>query len=211
MTALKQIKIARAGYILISILFYISGIGCLIVSDISSEAASIAAGIILIAYGMIKITGYLSKDLYCLAFQYDFACGLFLIVLGIVVLAIRSKFEGHLLSGLGFLILLDSLLGIQTSIDARKFGIVTWYVILLSSILSGVLGVVLIITNAQTAAGGCLLAEGFMRQYIVQCTVYLSPSDVDDRGKTKRKKQTDNDKNLKYNKEMENNECNEYA
>lgn len=175
MTALKQIKIARAGYILISILFYISGIGCLIVPDISPKAAAIAAGIVLIAYGIIKITGYLSKDLYCLAFQYDFACGLFLTVLGIVVLAIGSKFEGHLLSGLGFLILMDSLLGIQTSMDAKKFGLAKWYVILASSILSGALGVVLIVMNTQIAAGCSLLAEGFMRQYIVQCTVYLSP------------------------------------
>lgn len=179
---MKQIKIARAGYILISVLFYISGIGCLIVPDISPKAAAMAAGIILIVYGIIKITGYLSHDLYCLAFQYDFACGLFLIVLGIVVLAIGSKFNGSLLSGLGFLILMDSLLGIQTSMDAKKFGLAKWSVILASSILSGTLGVVLIVMNTQMIAGCSLLAEGVMRQYIVQCTVYLSPCpDSDDR------------------------------
>lgn len=183
-TALKQIKIARAGYILISVLFYISGIGCLIVPDISPKAAAIAAGIILIAYGIIKVTGYLSYDLYCLAFQYDLACGLFLIVLGIVVLAIGSKFSGHLLSGLGFLILMDSLLCIQTSMDAKKFGLATWFVILALSILSGTLGVILIVTNVQIIAGCSLFAEGFMRQYIVQCTVYLSPRhDCSDEGK----------------------------
>ena len=179
---MKQIKIARAGYILLSVLFYISGIGCLIVPDISPKAAAMAAGIILIAYGIIKITGYLSHDLYCLAFQYDFACGLFLIVLGIVVLAIGSKFNGNLLSGLGFLILMDSLLGIQTSMDAKKFGLAKWFVILAASILSGTLGVVLIVMNTQMIAGCSLLAEGFMRQYIVQCTVYLSPRpEPDDR------------------------------
>lgn len=184
MTALKQIKIARAGYILISVLFYISGIGCLIVPDISPKAAAMTAGIILIAYGIIKITGYLSHDLYCLAFQYDFACGLFLIVLGIVVLAIGSKFNGNLLSGLGFLILMDSLLGIQTSMDAKKFGLAKWFVILASSILSGTLGVVLIVMNTQMIAGCSLLAEGFMRQYIVQCTVYLSPRPEPDEGES---------------------------
>lgn len=173
--ALKQIKFARAGYILVSILFYISGIGCLIVPEISPKMASIAAGIVLITYGIIKVTGYLSRDLYCLAFQYDFACGLFLIVLGIVVLVIGAKFEGHLLAGLGFLILLDSLLCIQTSMDAKRFGLATWPVILAASILAGTLGTVLIVTNVQKIAGCCLLAEGFMRQYVVQCTVYLSP------------------------------------
>lgn len=175
MVVLKQIKFARTGYILISILFYLSGIICIAVPDINGKTGAIAGGLTLIVYGIIKITGYLSKDLYCLAFQHDFACGLFLIVLGIVVLIIGRDSEGRLLSGLGILILLDSLLSIQTSMDARRFGLSAWPVILASSILSGALGVVLIIINTQIIAGFSLLAEGFMRHYIVRCTVYLSP------------------------------------
>lgn len=172
---MKQIKFARTGYILISILFYLSGVLCIVIPDINGKTAAIAGGLLLIVYGIIKIIGYLSKDLYCLAFQYDFACGLFLIVIGVVVLVIGWDFKGHLLSGLGLLILLDSLLSIQTSIDAKKFGLAAWPVILASSILSGTLGVALIIVNTQVIAGLSLLAEGFMRHYIVRCTVYLSP------------------------------------
>lgn len=175
MIVLKQIKFARTGYILISILFYLSGILCIVIPDINGKTAAIAGGLLLIVYGIIKIIGYLSKDLYCLAFQYDFACGLFLIVIGVVVLVIGRDFKGHLLSGLGLLVLLDSLLSIQTSIDAKKFGLAAWPVILASSILSGTLGVALIIVNTQVIAGLSLLAEGFMRHYIVRCTVYLSP------------------------------------
>lgn len=172
---MKQIKFAKTGYILISILFYLSGIICIAVPDINGKKGAIAGGLTLIVYGIIKITGYLSKDLYCLAFQYDFACGLFLMVIGIVVLIIGRDFKGYLLSGLGILILLDSLLSIQTSMDARRFGLSAWPVILASSILSGTLGVILIIVNTQIIAGFSLLAEGFMRHYIVRCTVYLSP------------------------------------
>lgn len=175
MTTLKQIKFARTGYILISILFYLSGILCLAIPNISGKATTIAGGIILIAYGIIKITGYLSKDLYCLAFQYDFACGLFLLVLGIVVLVINQKFKGYLLSAVGILILLDSLLCIQTSLDAKRFGLSSWSGILAFSILSGILGAALIVTNTQTIAGCSLLAEGLMRHYTVHCTVHLSP------------------------------------
>ena len=172
--ALRQLKFARAGYIVISILFYLAGFISILSPDISKKAAVITGGIILIVYGIIKMIGYLSKDLYCLAFQYDFACGLFLIVLGIVVLAINTRYSGHLLSGLGILILLDSLLCIQTSIDAKKFGLSAWPMILIISIVAGTLGVILLVTNQQMAAGAALLAEGFMRQYIVQCTVRLS-------------------------------------
>lgn len=174
-TTLKQIKFARTGYILISILFYLSGILCLAIPNIGGKAAAMAGGIILIAYGIIKITGYLSKDLYCLAFQYDFACGIFLLVLGIVVLAASQRFKGHLLSAVGILILLDSLLCIQTSMDAKKFGLSSWPVILAFSILSGALGAALIVTNTQMIAGCSILAEGLMRHYVVHCTVYLPP------------------------------------
>lgn len=160
---------------MISILFYLSGILCLAVPDISGKAAAIAGGIILIVYGIIKIIGYFSKDLYCLAFQYDFACGTLLLILGIVILAANQKFKGYLLSALGVLILLDSLLCIQTSMDAKRFGLSSWPVILAFSILSGALGAILILTNTQTIAGCSLLAEGLMRHYIAHCTVYLSP------------------------------------
>lgn len=187
--ALKQIKFARTGYILISVLFYLSGILCMAVPNINGKTAAIGAGIILIVYGIIKITGYLSKDLYCLAFQYDFACGLLLIVLGIVVLAAGRGFQGRLLSGLGVLILLDSLLCIQTSMDAKRFGLSSWPVILASSIFSGALGAALIVTNAQVIAGFSLLAEGFMRHYIVRCTVYLS-SDYDPSSKKESEENT---------------------
>lgn len=172
---MKQIKIARAGYILVSILFYILGLVCITALYITPRAAAVMAGTVLIAYGVIKITGYLSRELYCLAFQYDFACGFFLIVLGIVVLLIGSRFNGYFLYGLGFLILLDSLLCIQTSVEAKSFGLPSWSMILASSILTGTLGVVLIVTNTRLVAGCSLLAEGFMRQYLVQHTVYLSP------------------------------------
>lgn len=172
---MKQIKFAKTGYILISILFYLSGVLCLIIPDISGKAIAIVGSIILIAYGIIKITGYLSKDLYCLAFQYDLACGIFLIVLGLVVLAVNQRFKGYLLSGVGLLILLDSLLCIQISTDAKRFGLSSWPVILALSILSGTFGAVLIVTNTQMIAGCSLLTEGVMRHYIVHCTVYLSP------------------------------------
>lgn len=172
---MKQIKFAKTGYILISILFYLSGILCLTIPNISRKTASIAGGIILIAYGIIKITGYLSKDLFCLAFQYDFACGIFLLVLGIVMLVTNQKFKEYLLSAVGVLILLDSLLCIQTSIDAKKFGLSSWLIMLAFSILSGALGAALIVTNTQIIAGCSLMTEGLMRHYIVHCTVYLSP------------------------------------
>ena len=168
---MKQLKTAKIGYILISIAFYISGFCCIVSPEMMGKKGKMVAGILLIAYGIIKIIGYFSKDLYCLAFQYDFACGVFLIILGIMTLSIRNEKEWYMLAGLGVLILLDSLLGAQTSLDARRFGMADWKWIFFFSILSAISGTVTLIGKTMYFAGCGLLAEGAMRHYIVHCTV----------------------------------------
>lgn len=168
---LKRLRFAQYGYILISVLFYIAGFYCILSHRLSPEKSSIFSGIILIAYGIIKIIGYVSKDIYSLAFQYDFACGTLLIVLGLIVLLVYTRFFEYLSPGLGVLILLDSLLSIQTSIDARKFGICQWYVILAASLVAGTFGVIQIVIGSHLTAGLALLAEGLLRQCVVLFTV----------------------------------------
>lgn len=171
MMKLKRLKFARLGYILISVLFYIAGFYCILSHRLNPGEAAISSGIILIVYGIIKIIGYVSKDLYSLAFQYDFACGTLLIVLGLIVLFAYVRFFAYLAPGLGVLILLDSLLSIQTSIDAQKFGIRQWHVILAASIVAGTFGVLQIVAGSHLTAGLALLAEGFLRQSVVLYTV----------------------------------------
>lgn len=171
---LKQIKIACTGYILISIVFYITGFLCIVDPELIQLHSRTLAGTILIAYGIIKIIGYFSKDLYCLAFQYDFACGIFLIVLGITTLCISSRFkDSSLLAALGILILLDSLLSIQTALDSKKFGLSSWKYILIFSMITGTFGVLVVLKSTITFAGCALLAEGGIRHYIVQHTARL--------------------------------------
>ena len=80
-------------------------------------------GIILVAYGIVKIIVYLSDNLYDLAFQYDLACGILLIVLGVIVLGCNLRIRSYLSSGLGLLILLDDVLKVQTAKDAKVFGL----------------------------------------------------------------------------------------
>lgn len=174
MISLKQIKIACTGYILISIVFYITGFLCIALPDFIQSHGRILAGIILITYGIIKMIAYFSKDLYCLAFQYDFACGIFLIILGIATLCIGKRFKASsFLTALGILTLLDSLLSIQTALDSQRFGLSSWKYILLLSMVSGTLGVIVILKNTLFFAGCALLAEGGMRHYIVRHTAQL--------------------------------------
>lgn len=177
---LKKVRMARDGYILISVIFYITGIIYMIVSSVSPMVVCISSGIILIVYGLVKILGYFSDDLYCLAFQYDLACGLFLIVEGIIVLGCNLRIWNYLSPGLGLLILLDSLLKLQTSKDAQKFGLETWNWILVFSVLAGIFGVLIIVKpfsdmRISHIINGCgLLMEGFMNHLTVIKTVIIT-------------------------------------
>ena len=177
---LKQVRMARNGYVLLSVIFYIIGIVYMVVPFISPMTLCIVGGIILIIYGAVKIMGYFSDDRYCLAFQYDLACGLLLVALGIIVLACNMRVYQHLFSGLGLLILLDALLKIQISKDAQVFGLESWKQILICSIIAGVLGALIIIKpfperGTSRFIGGCgLLAEGLMNHLMVRETISIT-------------------------------------
>lgn len=174
---MRQQKLAKMGYLVISVIFYIAGVAYMILPEVSPLVLCVISGIILIAYGVIKIIGYFSKDMYCLAFQYDLACGLFLIVFGIITLVRGQQIMPHLSINLGALILLDSLLTVQMSKDAKRFGLETWYVILTAAIVAGVFGGLVIIRPFQTPffqhiiAGFALLAQGAKSHCVVLLTV----------------------------------------
>lgn len=170
---------ARDGYILVSIVFYIVGIIYMVWSPLPPLAVCISSGIILIIYGIVKVIGYFSNDLYCLAFQYDLACGLFLIAIGLIVLGCNLRIWEHLAPCFGLLILLDALLKLQTSKDARKFGLGTWNLILGSAVIAGILGVLIIVKpfsgiRISNIIGGCgLCAEGALNHLLVKETVKI--------------------------------------
>ena len=87
---------------------------------------------------------------------------------------------------LGITILTDGLLKIQTSIDARRFGLETWWLILLAAIPAGAAGMVLMLRPSRSAQtltilmGVALLAEGILSLCVALCAIKVvkKPSDA---------------------------------
>ena len=179
MDALKQLKLAKNGYIVMSILFMILGICLIIWPDCSMAVFCTAVGIMLIAYGCIKIIGYFSRDFYCLAFQFDLAFGVLLAAVGVIIIVRRNLVVNLIFGIFGVLILADALFKIQMSIDAKKFGLSLWWRILLMAILTGVLGVLLLIRPFEAAevmmilVGVSVLFEGILNLCVVIYTVKI--------------------------------------
>lgn len=120
------------------------GIAVITVPDMSEFSIRLVTGIFMIIFGTFKILGYFSKDLYRLAFQYDVQLGIVFLVFGIVVLTRPHDVVNFICILFGISIFIDSVFKIKISVDAKKFGIRTWWLILALAIVACILGVVLL-------------------------------------------------------------------
>jgi len=101
-------------------------------------------------FGLVKIIGYCSKDLYRLAFQFDLAFGILLLALGLILILRTQAVVNVIWVLVGIFILSDALLKIQISIDARLFGIHQWWMILTAAIITGTIGFLLVLHPSES-------------------------------------------------------------
>ena len=88
---MKSLKAIKNSYSILTICLILVGAVLLIWPHMALGAICKMCGIFLIIFGLVKLTGYFSRDLYRLAFQYDLAFGILLIALGIVTLARKGN------------------------------------------------------------------------------------------------------------------------
>lgn len=176
----KRIWAAKVGYIIISILIGVLGIVLIAVPNFSVSLLCRLGGGILILFGIVKIIGYCSNDLYRLAFQYDLAIGILLIALG-AILILRTRIMTSLICVLlGIYTLADALLKIQISVDSKTFGIRQWWLILAVAIITGVVGFLLVFRPSENARivmillGLALLMEGALNFITVLTSVKIN-------------------------------------
>ena len=179
MRSTTPMRVAKIGYVIMSVVFCVVGILFMVWSDVSTVALGYALGGAMIVFGIIKMVGYFSKDLFRLAFQYDLELGIVLTVLGIIVLAKPFDVMNFIFIAMGIAILTDSLFKARIAYDAKRFGITVWWMILTLAIVSGVIGVMLIIRPWESARmltvllGISLLSDGVLNLCVVISTVKI--------------------------------------
>lgn len=136
------VKQAKISNLIIYSFMVAVGLVMLIFREIPTNVETIILSVLCILVGGAKILGYFSNDLYRLAFQFDLAIGLFLAIIGVLTLIVGSKDPLGTVRLFGIYIFIDGLLKLQTAIDAKKFGIARWLVILLTAILMVGVGIV---------------------------------------------------------------------
>lgn len=186
MRSVAPMKIAKIGYIVVSVLFCIAGILFIALPEISAKIVGIEIGIAAIVFGIVKLIGYFSKDLYRLAFQFDLEFGILMVVLGTIVLFHPKNVMAFIAAAFGIAILFDGLFKIRIALDSKRFGIKDWWLILSLAILAGIIGVALIFDSAFGAGvltilmGVSFLSEGILNLYTVIRTVLIVKKQVPD-------------------------------
>ena len=173
----QTIRSVRLAYLLLSAGVCLLGVVLIAAPEISARVLCRLGGGLLALFGVVKILGYCSRDLYRLAFQYDLAFGILLIILGCLMLFHTAPVLSLICALVGLWVLLDGLLKIQVAIDARRFGLGKWWLILTAAIPSGILGFVLLFRPSENVRvltvllGVSLVAEGVLNLITVLTAV----------------------------------------
>ena len=158
-------KIAKHGYIILSVILCALGMVRIALPQFPAERFSQLCGGAFIAFGCIRLIGFYSKDLYRLAFQYDFEFGILVVSLGALIFIKPGRFVGLTCILMGSLVLADALFKVRITQDAKSFGIEQWWLLRIFAIATSVLGGALVCcfgTQRNILFGLTLIAEGVL-------------------------------------------------
>lgn len=179
MRSVTAMRAAKIGYIIMSALFCVTGLVLMLAPETALTWLGRLLGIFVILFGGIKLVGYFSRDLFRLAFQYDFAFGILLVVLGILTLSHPNSTMNFLAVILGIPVLADGLFKIQIALDSQRFGIRCWWLILILAVLTCVVGIILVFRPAVGSLvmtifmGASLLLDGILNLCVALFTVKI--------------------------------------
>ncbi|MGI6176834.1 MAG: HdeD family acid-resistance protein [Eubacterium sp.] len=175
---MKIVKSAKYAYVTVSAAMAVIGAVLTGSPSIGADYALKLVGIVCVVFGIVKFVGFFSQDLFGLAFQYDLAEGIITVIAGIFSLTKPERTPEALAAVVGMIALVDGSFKVQTSLDARKFGMRYWGMILFLAALTASFGLALLFGDAEgeTAiedTGMALIVTGLQNIWMVFYTVRL--------------------------------------
>lgn len=186
MKTLKRIKVSA---ILLSCVFIALGVCILIWPGISAVTLCWLVGILAIVFGAMQLVRYCTAGPLGAIFRHDLALGVFGILAGVLLVLHPMGVLSIMPIVIGFYIVIDSVLGLQASIDLARTGHTGWWLALVAAILSAVCGVLLILSPFEGAAalmvvlGISLIFDGVQNLvtvlYLARAARAAAPVEVD--------------------------------
>lgn len=187
MRSTVPMHIAKTGYIVSAAMLVMLGAVLCCHPMLPVQTIGRYGGALMMLFGVFKLIGYFSKDLFRLAFQYDFAAGVLLELVGAVLLFRPAETVTLLCGIVGVMVVADGLFKIQIAMDARQFGLRAWWVILVMGLLTCVAGTLPVVQPSKSLAvlgvllGTTLIAEGLLNLATAVAAVRIVANQVPDR------------------------------
>ncbi len=141
------VKSAKIMHLCSAVIFIVAGLLLALVPDFEGSGIfrNVLVGVAGIVIGATGIYGYFSNDMYRLAFQLDFALGIFNVIFGILLIINPVQLSVLLPTAVSILTLLDGGNKSQMALEGKQFGIQKWYLVLVSAVLEIAAGIVLML------------------------------------------------------------------
>ncbi len=176
MNSIRNIKTA---YVMYSAILVILGLSFAFAPDISMKTICYVIGVTAVICGVVKMVGYFINDSYGLAFQFDFALGIITILVALTLFIYPKGIVSFVDILLGLFVLIDGAFKLQTSIEAKSFGINRWWIILLTALLTVVAGMILVLNPYSSMLmltrllGVAFILDGVLNLIVALYTVKL--------------------------------------
>ncbi len=145
------IRNMKVSYLLAAILYVALGLVLLVWPTLTKDIICLIFGLLLVAYGLITIISFLVHDSRLGAFRFELVLGVVATAAGILFL-VRPEFVTAIIPVvLGVYIIIDSLLNLKRALDLREMLYERWWVVVLLSAVSAVLGVLIVLRPGLTA------------------------------------------------------------
>ena len=162
---MEPVNKARIAYIAYSAALFALGCVLLFFPKMSTAVMCGLVGGILVLCGALRLAAYFVNDTYGLAFQFDFALGIFTAIIGVLLLIHPQSLISFLDPMFGVFILADGVFKLQTAREAKQFGLHNWQLILVPAAVTVIIGLLLVIDAFGSASvalitGIALMSDG---------------------------------------------------
>lgn len=175
---MKRVHIAKGCYLLMSVAVFLLGCVLLFRPGASLTVLVRIVGGLLLLSGVTKLFGYFANDLYRIAFQFDLALGLLISAAGVLILIFPQGAAARLTELLAVFVLVDALITVQNAIDAKRFGIRCWWLLLCCAVAAGAFAIA-VLASPHTAGlllmritGAALILNGIQNMAVALLTVF---------------------------------------
>ena len=141
---MKVFKRIKWSYVVLSAMFLLLGIYLVVNPETSLVMICRILGAAMAVFGVMKIVLYFIREVEGVAIRFDFAVGLFCIILGALMLWRAPALTDILSVMIGLLVLVDSVFKLQVAVDSRRMGAHSWWVTLVCTVVCLVLGILLV-------------------------------------------------------------------